>query len=63
MLLGGQLDDVISVHELAQQMDTIPYEVLTSVSARVERRYIFNGEQVHNFVFSNFGLMAQQILK
>ena len=63
VLLGSQLDDMISVHELAQQMGTVPYEVLASVSARVERRYIFNGEQVHNFVFSNFGLMAQQILK
>lgn len=63
VLLGRQLDDMITVHELAEQMDTIPYEVFTSISARVERRYIFNGEQVHNFVFSNFGLMAQSILK
>lgn len=62
VLLGTQYDDSITIAELAQWMDTIPYEVLTSVSARVERRYIFNGEQVHNFVFSNFSLMAQSIL-
>ena len=63
VMLGRQLDDVISVHELAGQMGTIPYEVFTSVSARVERRYLFNGELIHNFVFSNFGLMAQSILR
>ncbi len=62
VLLGRQCDDCITVSELAQRMNTIPYEVLTSISARVERRYIFNGEQVHNFVFSNFSLMAQSIL-
>ncbi len=63
VLLGKQEDAEISVHELARQMETIPYEVLTSVSARVERRYMFDGEQVHSFVFSNFSLMARTILK
>ncbi|NLF39002.1 alanine racemase [bacterium] len=63
VLLGRQLGDEITVHELAREMDTIPYEVYTSISARVERRYFFNGEQVHNFVFSNFSLMASSILK
>jgi alanine racemase len=62
VLLGRQLEDEITVFELARQMETIPYEVFTSISARVERRYMFNGQQVHNFVFSNFGLMARAIL-
>lgn len=62
VLLGTQGEDAITVGELAQRMNTIPYEVLTSLSARVERRYIFNNEIVHNFVFSNFSLMAQSIL-
>jgi len=30
----------ITVHDLANKMDTIPYEVLTSVSSRVKRMYI-----------------------
>jgi len=63
VMLGRQLDDEITVFELARQMETIPYEVYTSVSARVERRYMFNNQQVHNFVFSNFGLMAHTILR
>ena len=62
-LLGRQLDDEISVHELARQMETIPYEVYTSISARVERRYFFNRELIHSFVFSNFSLMAGSILR
>jgi len=62
VLLGKQLDEEISVLELANLMNSIPYEVFTSISARVERSYIFNGEQIHNFVFSNFALMAQSIL-
>jgi len=62
VLLGRQLDDEITVFELARQMETIPYEVFTSISARVERRYMFNDQQIHNFVFSNFGLMARAIL-
>jgi len=62
VLLGKQLDEEITVFELAEHMNTISYEVFTSISARVERRYIFNGEQIHNFVFSNFALMAQSIL-
>ncbi|MCX7846830.1 MAG: alanine racemase [bacterium] len=62
VLLGRQLDDEITVFELARQMETIPYEVYTSISARVERRYFFNGQLVHHFVFSNFALMARTIL-
>ena len=62
VLLGKQCNEEISVWELAKLMNTIPYEVFTSISARVERSYIFNGEQIHNFVFSNFALMAQSIL-
>jgi alanine racemase len=63
VLLGRQLGDEITVFELARQMETIPYEILTSISARVERRYLFNGQPIHNFVFSNFALMARTILR
>ena len=31
----------ISVYELAERMDTIPYEVLTGISQRVKRVYFF----------------------
>ena len=30
----------ITISELAQQMETIPYEVLTNISSRVKRIYI-----------------------
>jgi len=58
VLLGRQLGSEITVQEMAEWMGTITYEVYTSISARVERRYIFNGNQLYNFVFSNFGLMG-----
>ena len=58
VLLGRQGEGEITVQEMAEWMGTITYEVYTSISARVERRYMFNGNQLYNFVFSNFGLMA-----
>ena len=58
VLLGRQGEGEITVQEMAEWMETITYEVYTSISARVERRYMFNGNQLYNFVFSNFGLMA-----
>lgn len=58
VLLGRQLGSEITVQEMAEWMGTITYEVYTSISARVERRYMFNGNQLYNFVFSNFGLMG-----
>lgn len=58
VLLGRQGEGEITVQEMAEWMNTITYEVYTSISARVERRYMFNGNQLYNFVFSNFGLMA-----
>lgn len=58
ILLGRQSGSEITVQEMAEWMGTITYEVYTSISARVERRYMFNGNQLYNFVFSNFGLMG-----
>lgn len=40
VLLGRQGDAEISVEELAAKLDTISYEVLCSVGARVPRRYL-----------------------
>ena len=62
VLLGKQGENEITVKEMAEWMGTITYEVYTAISARVERRYMFNGNQLYNFVFSNFGLMADATL-
>ena len=62
VLLGRQGKEEITVQEMARWMDTITYEVCTAISARVERRYMYNGAQLYNFVFSNFGLMADATL-
>ena len=40
VLLGRQGDDEIRVEELAERLDTIPYEVLTSINTRVPRVYV-----------------------
>ncbi|MBR5624047.1 alanine racemase [bacterium] len=58
VLLGKQGENEITVQEMAEWMGTITYEVYTAISARVERRYMFNGNHLYNFVFSNFGLMG-----
>jgi alanine racemase len=34
-------NDVIRVEDIANQLDTIPYEVLTSISQRVKRIYYY----------------------
>ena len=39
VLLGGQGDESISVEEVAASLDTITYEVLVSLGARVPRRH------------------------
>ena len=62
VLLGKQGENEITVQEMAEWMGTITYEVYTAISARVERRYMFNGNQLYNFVFSNFGLMGNATL-
>ncbi len=40
VLLGRQGDEEIRVEELAERLETIPYEVLTSISVRVPRVYV-----------------------
>ena len=40
VLLGRQGDDEIKVEDLADRLDTIPYEVLTSINTRVPRVYV-----------------------
>jgi alanine racemase len=34
-------NDVIRVEDIANQIDTIPYEVLTGISERVKRVYFY----------------------
>ena len=34
-------NDIIRVEDIANQLDTIPYEVLTSISERVKRIYYY----------------------
>jgi len=40
VLLGRQKVEEISPSELAQHLNTIPYEILTSINTRVPRRYV-----------------------
>ena len=40
ILLGGEGDAAISVEQLAQWADTIPWEILTNINTRVPRVYI-----------------------
>jgi len=40
VLIGGQGNERITVEELAERAGTIPYEILTSISTRVPRRYV-----------------------
>ena len=40
VLLGGQGDDRISAEEVAERLDTIPYEVVCAIGARVPRRVV-----------------------
>lgn len=39
-LIGGDGDQRITVEELAEKADTIPYEILTALGPRVERVYV-----------------------
>ncbi|MCF7669083.1 MAG: alanine racemase [Verrucomicrobia bacterium] len=39
VLIGRQAEDEIPVHQLAEWMNTIPYEVLTNITYRVPRLY------------------------
>ncbi len=43
VLLGRQGEAEIPVERLAAELDTIPYEVLTSINTRVPRRYLRGG--------------------
>jgi alanine racemase len=40
MLIGKQGNEIITANQIAQQCGTIPYEVLTAISARVPRVYL-----------------------
>ena len=44
-LIGEDGGEVIRVEELAQIMDTIPYEVICGLSKRVTRVYLKNGQE------------------
>ena len=43
-LLGRDGSESISADDLALWLDTIPYEILTSVNTRVPRKYIHDGD-------------------
>jgi alanine racemase len=40
VLIGQQGENRVTAWELASHMQTIPYEVLCGISARVPRRYV-----------------------
>jgi alanine racemase len=40
VLLGPQGDDVITAAEIADRLDTIPYEVLCAIGSRIPRTYV-----------------------
>ncbi|MEM9017329.1 MAG: alanine racemase [Verrucomicrobiota bacterium] len=40
VLIGKQGDKQITAHELARQAETIPWEILTGITSRVERVYV-----------------------
>ncbi len=40
ILIGRQGDEVITANDIAEKCGTIPYEVLTAISARVERVFV-----------------------
>jgi len=40
VIAGSQGDDVITVAEIADRLDTIPYEIVCDVGRRVRRRYV-----------------------
>lgn len=40
VLIGEQGEDEISVEEVAERLDTIPYEIICDIESRVARRYV-----------------------
>ena len=40
VLLGQQGDDMITAKELSSRINTIPYEVITSLGSRAKKEYI-----------------------
>jgi alanine racemase len=40
VLLGRQRDDIITAKELCSRINTIPYEILTSLGPRAKKEYI-----------------------
>lgn len=46
VLIGKQGEAAISVEEIAEQLGTIPYEVICMLAARVTRQYIYEGQIV-----------------
>ena len=40
ILIGSQGDERITVEELAEKVDSIPYEILTCINTRVPRKYV-----------------------
>ena len=44
VIIGSQGDEEITVYEIAQKLNTIPYEVVSLIGKRVPRLYINKGK-------------------
>lgn len=40
VIIGAQADEQITAHDIARQLDTIPYEIVCDIGRRVRRRYL-----------------------
>ena len=40
VILGRQGDDIITAKELSSRINTIPYEIITSLGSRAKKEYI-----------------------
>lgn len=49
--------DHISIYDMAKELDTIPYEILTSLSDRLERVYVYDNEVILRYNPRYSGLM------
>jgi len=39
VIIGEQGNESITVHDIAERLDTIPYEIVCDIGRRVRRRY------------------------
>ena len=53
VLFGSQENEMVSIDEMAEKLNTINYEVVTSINKRVPRVYVKDGEiaDIHNYLY------------